>query len=246
MTSTAAQKPAKPGKMACQPKLTTKSGMPRGTTTSTAHMRRPGSVVRSTNHASSGAQRRAEHGHHHGEADGVPAATRPSGCGTAGAAASTSPSGRPRRPGRPAASPPPARRHRRARRERRTGAMVPGQVVVMQVVAQPVAPVVPVTVAVLLAVAAGRCPWPGRGRATPLPVARPSPGRPWSADRRLTSPPPGAHKQLRLLQQLDRLRTGAQLRDGDRVRAGAGRTASRAAPWSPPTRWGTRSCRCGR
>ena len=52
MTRTAAQKPPNDGKMARQPKLTTKSGMPSGITTRTAHIPRPGRLVRSTNHAS--------------------------------------------------------------------------------------------------------------------------------------------------------------------------------------------------
>ena len=51
MTSTAAQKPAMDGKMAFQPKLTTKSGMPSGITTRMARRRRHGTSVRSTNHA---------------------------------------------------------------------------------------------------------------------------------------------------------------------------------------------------
>ncbi len=52
MTNTAAQKPPNDGKMARQPKLTTKSGMPSGMTTRTAQRRRPGRSVRSMNHAS--------------------------------------------------------------------------------------------------------------------------------------------------------------------------------------------------
>ena len=51
ITSTAAQKPPKPGKMARQPKLTTKSGMASGTTSRTAQIRRPGRSVRSTSQA---------------------------------------------------------------------------------------------------------------------------------------------------------------------------------------------------
>ena len=51
MTSTAAQNPAMEGKMAFQPKLTTKSGMPSGMTTRMARRRRHGTSVRSTNHA---------------------------------------------------------------------------------------------------------------------------------------------------------------------------------------------------
>ena len=52
ITSTAPQKPPKAGKMARQPKLTTKSGMPSGTTTRMAQRCRPGRSVRSTNQAS--------------------------------------------------------------------------------------------------------------------------------------------------------------------------------------------------
>ena len=51
MTRVAPQNPPKDGKMARQPKLTTKSGMPRGITTRTAQIRRPGMSVRSTNQA---------------------------------------------------------------------------------------------------------------------------------------------------------------------------------------------------
>ncbi len=51
MTSAAAQNPPKDPKRARHPKLTTKSGMPSGMTTSTAQTRRPGRSVRSTSQA---------------------------------------------------------------------------------------------------------------------------------------------------------------------------------------------------
>ncbi len=72
MTSTAAQKPLKAGKMAFQPKLTTKSGMPSGTTTSTAHMRRAGQVGALDEPSQARAQHGADGGDDHGEADRVP------------------------------------------------------------------------------------------------------------------------------------------------------------------------------
>ena len=51
MTRTAPRKPCAQVHREFQPKLTTKSGMASGTTTSTAHARRPGRSVRSTHHA---------------------------------------------------------------------------------------------------------------------------------------------------------------------------------------------------
>src|SRR5277367_1479310 len=51
MISTAAGYPCSPGSSDTQPKPTTKSGMPSGSTSATAHQRRPGSVVRSTHQA---------------------------------------------------------------------------------------------------------------------------------------------------------------------------------------------------
>ena len=48
---TAPRKPWAQVHRECQPKLTTKSGMASGTTTSTAQARRPGRSVRSTHHA---------------------------------------------------------------------------------------------------------------------------------------------------------------------------------------------------
>ena len=53
ITRTAAQKPPIEGKTARQPKLTTKSGIPSGMTTSTANIRRHGRSVRSMNQAAS-------------------------------------------------------------------------------------------------------------------------------------------------------------------------------------------------
>jgi hypothetical protein len=51
ITSTAPRNPCTQVLSDAQPKLTTKSGIASGTTTSTAHTRRPGRSVRSTNHA---------------------------------------------------------------------------------------------------------------------------------------------------------------------------------------------------
>jgi hypothetical protein len=51
MTTTAPRKPWIQVVREAQPKLTTKSGMAKGTTTSTAQARRPGRLVRSTHHA---------------------------------------------------------------------------------------------------------------------------------------------------------------------------------------------------
>ena len=51
MTSTAPRKPCTQFHSEAQPKLTTKSGMASGTTSSTAQIRRPGSAVRSTSQA---------------------------------------------------------------------------------------------------------------------------------------------------------------------------------------------------
>jgi hypothetical protein len=53
MTSTAPGNPDSPGASCTHPKLTTKSGTAIGSTRSTAHSRRPGRSVRSTNHAAS-------------------------------------------------------------------------------------------------------------------------------------------------------------------------------------------------
>ncbi len=51
MTSTAPRKPWTQVDSDAHPKLTTKSGMAKGTTTNTAQIRRPGRSVRSTHHA---------------------------------------------------------------------------------------------------------------------------------------------------------------------------------------------------
>src|SRR3984957_8219858 len=51
MTNTAPRNPWTHVDRDAHPKLTTKSGMANGTTTSTAHTRRPGRSVRSTHHA---------------------------------------------------------------------------------------------------------------------------------------------------------------------------------------------------
>ena len=53
MTTTAPRKPWIQVVSEAQPKLTTKSGMAKGTTTSTAQTRRPGRSVRSTHQAAS-------------------------------------------------------------------------------------------------------------------------------------------------------------------------------------------------
>ena len=245
--------------MAFQPKLTTKSGMPSGMTTSTAHMRRPGKVGALDEPRQHRAQRGAQHRDHDGEADRVAHQL----CGQA-AEEQRLQRGPARLEGLDEQED--QRGHHRqgdedgqATQERRPAAAVPAQAVVMQVVAEPGPLAVPATPCPCLACRGRRHGWPPPRR-PPCPLPAPSPrlARSRPVPRRLLGPRDGAavliaattpaerSQQLRLLEQLDRLGARAQLRDGDRVRLELGERASRAASWSRPTRWGTRSCRCGR
>ena len=159
--------------MALQPKLTTKSGMPSGTTTSTAHMRPAGEIGALDEPGQGGAHDGAEGGDHHGEADRVPQELRRQ------AAEEQRLQGGP--PGLEGLDDQEDQRrhhrqgdeHRRREEQRRAGAMVPGQMVVVHVVAQPLPPVVPRRVAAVPAMAAPwrwPCPWACR-----LPSGSPGP-----------------------------------------------------------------------
>src|ERR1700728_1464145 len=84
MTMTAPRKPCTQVHSDAQPKLTTKSGMASGTTTSTAQTRRPGRLVRSTHQAAAVAITAGAGGPRRGAAGGGPAGAGPGAPGDPG------------------------------------------------------------------------------------------------------------------------------------------------------------------